>query len=58
MSESVKHYIDLLVPFVTALATIATPILAFLTSLLGAVWYSIRIYDWLKGKKNADVRND
>jgi hypothetical protein len=58
MSTTVKHYIDLLVPIATALATVATPLCAFVTSLLGAVWYCIRIYDWLKGKKNADVRND
>jgi hypothetical protein len=57
MNDTVKHYIDVLVPIATLLATVATPICVFLTSFLGSVWYCIRIYEWLKGKKDVDVRN-
>lgn len=58
MSSTLKHWVDMAAAIATILATVATPVITFITAVLGAVWYSIRIYDWWKGKQNANVGND
>lgn len=54
MSTTVKHWVDIGAGIATVLATVATPVVTFITAILGAVWYSIRIYDWYKGRSNGN----
>lgn len=58
MSSTVKHWFDIAAGVATVLSHVATPIVTFVTSVLGAIWYGIRLYEWWKGKNNANVRND
>lgn len=58
MNEHAKHWMDIGVAIAYVLATVATPMITFITASLGAIWYGIRIYEWAKGRYNANVRND
>lgn len=58
MSQSVKHWIDIVLGLVIAVATNAAPIITAISGILAMIWYWIRIYEYLKGKNNVNQRND
>lgn len=56
--NSVKHWVDITIAIMVAVATKLAALMTFVTAFLGAVWYAIRIYEWWKGRKNANLRHD
>lgn len=57
LSEPIKDALDVLA-LVFAFLTWLTSILPALASAASLVWACIRIYEWLKGRKNGNVRLD
>ena len=60
MTEHTKHMIDA-TAFLASLATLAdyiNHIAGLLLTVAGLCWYGIRFYEWYKGKKDGNERNN
>lgn len=56
MNDTVKHWFDVGMLAATAAGVALNSVVAFLASVAALTWYTLRIYDWYKGKTNGNVQ--
>lgn len=54
MNAEFKHWTDILTPVIVAFSHLLTPVLTVVSTILAIIWYSMRIYDRLKGKQDGN----